>query len=211
MRLPFRLRPLLSWFDPAMVVVDIGANHGYLAKTLATMTSSPVYATEYSNPSFAHLLHELEGERVLAYQADGLQKLPTEVNTAIITGMGGRLILSMLAIDPFPSNLKTLWLGPQSHVDELRLYLSNHGWKIIKETIVADAGQFYPFLFVVKGDEPLSNVQAYLGPRLMETKESSFLAWMKHESMRLATLSQTVSLPEEEQHRLQWLQTYVKH
>jgi tRNA (adenine22-N1)-methyltransferase len=194
-----------------MIVVDIGANHGYMAKTIATMTSLPVYATEYSNPSFDHLQHELLDERVHAYQADGLQKFPHDANTAIITGMGGRLIQSMLTIDPFPPQLQTLWLGPQSHVDELRLFLSQHGWKIKQEIIVSDAGQFYPFLQVVRGNERLSDVQAYLGPRLMEVKDASFLAWIHHEKMRLATLSQTVSLPEAEQHRLQWLQAYVKH
>ncbi len=210
--LPPRLKPLLAWIDAAMIPVDIGSNHGYLARAIATKLSHKVYATELSDASFQHLKQQLEGCGVIAYQADGLAQLPAEVNTAIITGMGGLTIQTILHTHPKATQqLSYLLLGPQSDVDSLRAYVTQTGWRIREENMVHVHGKFYPFLFLVKGKETLTAAQLYLGPRLLEQQSPTFLAWKKSEFNRLETLMRTVSLTEKDQKRLQWLKNHVKH
>lgn len=211
MGLPTRLKPLLKWLKPSMVVADIGANHGYLARDLSRLTSQPIYASELSQASVAHLRHAVEDTRVTVYQADGLQHVPSNVNTVVLTGMGGRLIEKILSLTPFPAHIDSLWLGPQSHEANLRHYVATHGWKIIEEVMVEEQDHFYVFLNLVRGEESLTDAQAYLGPRLMESLTPTFLRWVQVEYQRLQTLSTSVSLTIQDQHRLQWLYTYVQH
>lgn len=212
MRIPTRLQPLLSWFDSTMVVADIGADHGALSVAIQAKFGQRVYATELSASSIRILQARLEGTPVIAYQANGLDQLPNDVNTVVITGMGGRLIETILERGKASwKQLHTLILGPQSNLPSLRQYLSDHGWKLDKEMLLEAGGKRYAFLFAIVGQETLSPIQCHYGPRLLETKNEVLNRQFHDEMKQLERKQVNHPLTQNEMTRLQWIYQYVKN
>ncbi|MHC5879670.1 tRNA (adenine(22)-N(1))-methyltransferase TrmK, partial [Streptococcus pyogenes] len=70
-----------------------------------------------------------------------------QIDTITIAGMGGRLIADILAADLDKlSNIKRLVLQPNNREDELRDWLSDHGFRIVAEEILTENKKFYEIL-----------------------------------------------------------------
>ena len=88
--------------------------------------------------------------------SDGFSALkPGETECAVIAGMGGHLIISILEKGLHNSVLKTgyeLVLSPQSDIPLVRKYLREHGIKIIDEEMLLEDGKYYNIIKAVVSD-----------------------------------------------------------
>ena len=77
--------------------------------------------------------------------SDGTEKLSeNEVDTLLISGMGGALTVRILSMRPeIIARCKYLVLSPQSELFLVREYLRTIGFKIIKEDMVKDEEKYY--------------------------------------------------------------------
>ena len=76
---------------------------------------------------------------------DGIEEFSPD--NIVIAGMGGEMIVSILAASQYPKNSRCrLVLAPQSMQDVLRRYLCDNGFEIIAETVVFDGGKYYQVL-----------------------------------------------------------------
>ena len=209
-RLPYRLTHILPWIHESMIIADIGSDHGRLPRAIVQQTHAKVYATELTEASMMTLCHHLTDTTIPTYQADGLKSLPHDVNTIIMTGMGGPLIRTILlqGKQVWPQ-LNTLILGPQSDLYTLRLMLSENDWKIVEEKLVEDGRKIYTFLRVSPGQERLSDVQCMYGPRLLECPSPLLLNQLKKDKQTLMVKQTHQSLTEQDVHRLQWLNEHA--
>lgn len=173
MELTPRLQRVADWVQPGVRLADVGTDHAYLPVWLRLQGKVP-YAIA-SDLRKGPLERAKETGRI--YGVDGVDfRLcsgladirPEEVDTITICGMGGETICSILEAAPWTADGRhTLLLEPQSHVDRLRLFLSRHGYRIVRECLVLDRGTMYPVMEVAAGQETLSLGQLWGGAKLL--------------------------------------------
>ena len=77
-------------------------------------------------------------------------------------------VASILAAAPWTADGQhTLLLQPQSHAEDLRRFLMDHGYAIRREALVYDRGTIYPCMEAAGGDMTLSLGQLWGGAKLL--------------------------------------------
>jgi tRNA (adenine22-N1)-methyltransferase len=211
MKLSPRLEQLAFMVDPSTTLVDIGSDHGLIPRWLVrNHHKGSIYATELSNDTFRSLHQSLKDEPIKVYQADGLKHLPNDVQTLLISGMGGQLIASFLQKLPDYPQVQTVILGPQRDSYLVRTTLALQGFIIIDEVIVEEKHHFYPLIKARKhaSSYELTMVEAYLGPMNIKHRHPSFLKYLSFLSNDLA---KKPKLDSHQQTLLEWINLYVKH
>ncbi len=160
-------------------VADIGTDHGYVPIYLHTLGRlKKAFACDVRKGPL-----EKARENILLYQAQDcietrlgsgfLPLQPGEVETAVIAGMGGMLMLRLLQDSPqVVAELKELILSPQHDGDQVRRYLHTIGFSIETEQMVKEDGKYYTLMRCVPGVEKYEREIDYLyGKRLLLEKE----------------------------------------
>ncbi len=161
-----RLRPRLfaaaELLQNAHTVADIGCDHGRLcAALLQSGAAQRVIAADISPASVqkAQALARLTGltGRMDVRLGDGLFVLsPGEADALTLCGMGGTLITELLAAAPVPlMGARLAVFQPMRGVEDLRRYLFSHGFRIVRDVIVPDAGRLYQVFSAEPGRDEL--------------------------------------------------------
>ncbi len=148
--LPRRLRLVCDFLAPCNILADIGCDHGYVsAYALSSKKAKTVICADISEKSLSKaksLIGEDDNARFVV--SDGFDSIGRKVDEAVISGMGGRLIASILSrIDYCPD----LVLGAQHDVAYLREFLCQNGYNIIADEKVYDREKFYDIIFAREG------------------------------------------------------------
>jgi tRNA (adenine22-N1)-methyltransferase len=151
---------MLGIFD---TVADIGSDHGRLAAALLQAGKvKRVIASDISSLSLnkARSLAAACGleNRIDIRTADGLKGLKeNEAAALVIAGMGGTLILKLLAASPkIAQSAKRIVMQPMRGTAELRFYLHHNGFRIVDERIAYEAGRYYQLIAAQFGEpEPI--------------------------------------------------------
>lgn len=147
------------------IVADIGTDHGLLPVYLIeNKISKLVIGTDISEKSLQKTIDYVEERKlekdIITRVGDGLEVIkPYEVDTLIVSGMGGLLIENILE-----NNIKTrdsivnFILQPMIASKELRQYLIKNNFKIIDETLAKEGDKFYEIIYAKRelsyvGDE----------------------------------------------------------
>ena len=140
MELSNRLETIASFVTEGYVVADIGTDHGYIPIYLTSNGNCPrAYAMDVNKEPLSraktHIEEENAGEVVSCILSDGLHELPQDdVDSIVIAGMGGDLVVRILEQDfDKLANVKELILSPQSHLERVRHFLNDHGFRILEE------------------------------------------------------------------------------
>lgn len=132
-------------------VIDVGTDHGYLPCFLVESgTCRSAFACDIAEgPLFAAKKHIEElglADRVFAVLSDGLKSLPEAANAAtdiVIAGMGGEMIIKILADGGEFSKSRRLILQANTRVSALRRWLFENGFDIPNESAVRDGRFIY--------------------------------------------------------------------
>ena len=153
-----RLKAIADMITPGIPVADIGCDHAYLPIYLVRENISPyclgcdvnagpiIIAREnVENAGFS--------EQIELRQGDGFKCVePGEVKSAVLAGMGGRLMIRILMEgEEVLAKIDELVLEPQSDVSALRHYLEDNDFLVISENMVKEDGKFYPVIKVIHG------------------------------------------------------------
>ncbi len=148
-----RLEKALELLGDTDVLADIGCDHGYFSiAALKRGRCKSVIAADVSAPSLRKAeRHAAEcglQERFAFRCGDGLSVLASgEANAAVLLGMGGELIVSILeASAECACSLERIVMQPMRGEAELRKYLYKNGWHILDEAVVLDGGRFYQLI-----------------------------------------------------------------
>ena len=168
-----RLEAVMKMVDRCQVAADIGTDHGYAAFCLLDRgICDKVIATDISPSALGNARENCKAfaDRISFRVCDGTEGISEgECDTAIIAGIGGINIAEIIKKD----NHKTgcFILQPMGHADKLRLFLDGNGYRIVDEDMVYENRRYYHIIKAVKGkNEGLTEIQADLGPRLLEKK-----------------------------------------
>ena len=149
-----RISAVINFVQPKSRVADIGADHGYLAIELAKSgRASFVIASDKNQGPLDAAKKNIAaaGLNIETRLGDGLSVLRAgEVDTICIAGMGGALIVEILAAAPeILAATENLILQPMNAVDKVRAWLSDNGWFCQSELAEA-AGIIYEIISATK-------------------------------------------------------------
>lgn len=159
MQLSKRLQCIADYVTVGKRAADIGCDHGWVSIYLAGQGISPaVIAMDVGKGPLErakeHILAYHMGDRIETRRSDGMAALePGEVDAVIIAGMGGPLMMRILAEGAsVTADLDELILSPQSEQEEVRRFLTDHGWAIVREEMLLDEGKYYTVMKAERGE-----------------------------------------------------------
>ena len=171
-----RLRTCCSFVHPGDRVADIGCDHGYLGIHLlhSGIASSIIAADINQGPLDSAVLNAAKfavKDKMSFYLSDGVRNIPRDFDTMVCAGMGADTMISILDAAPWLKDSRyRLILQCQSRRPELRKYLSDSGYKIIKETLAQDGKFIYPITEVTFGTaEPPTPGECHISPALLQS------------------------------------------
>ena len=183
-----RLELVASFVTQGAILLDVGSDHAYLPIELVERGQiEAAIAGEVVEGPFQSAVKNVEAhglkEKIQVRLANGLAAFEEEDQVTVITiaGMGGRLIATILeeGLDKL-SGVERLILQPNNREDDLRIWLQEHGFRIVAESILEEAGKFYEILVVEAGEMYLSASDLRFGPFLSKEISPVFVQkWQK--------------------------------
>lgn len=141
---------ILAMIPPGALVIDVGADHGYVAASVDGI------ATERQ----PHRRGRVGRRWVIT---DGLAPF-RRVQVAVIAGMGAQTIEGILARGPRP---EVAILHAPDDPQRLRLWLAQAGYRIDAEGLAPEGSRFAEVIRAVPGTELSSGLTLAYGPRLL--------------------------------------------
>ncbi|CAK7071310.1 class I SAM-dependent methyltransferase [Tissierella sp.] len=178
MKLSERLLTLANLVPKNSIVADIGTDHGYIpAYLIENKISKKVIGTDISKGSLDKIIEYVKElgfeDKIDSRLGDGLEVIkPYEVDTVIISGMGGLLIRDILEKHKEISNsIIDFILQPMVAAKELRQYLIENNFEIIKEELVKEENKYYEIIHAKKGKTFIEKEIYYeISPILIQNK-----------------------------------------
>lgn len=211
MQISKRLQLVAEMVTPGNRVADIGCDHAYTAIYLLMNRISPyVVAMDINQGPLDRAKENVKKygieDKVSIRKSDGLKMLnPGEVDTIIIAGMGGRLMLQILTSRmKILSSAKELVLQPQSETYLVRKTLKELGYVIIKENMLKEDGKYYVIMKLKPCSENLRDKDyqllkpehIYFGRLLLEERNPVLLEHLQTERQLYKNIYQElITLP----------------
>ncbi|HBF4557472.1 tRNA (adenine(22)-N(1))-methyltransferase TrmK [Clostridioides difficile] len=184
MKLTDRLLKIASLVSDGKKIADIGTDHGYIPVYLLKERKVPFAVLADVNKGPLDNAHKEVIQNNLLDKVDlrlgsGIEILEIgEVEEVIIAGMGGILISELLeAKKEVAHNVEKLILQPMQAQEELRYYLLNNGYEILKEVLVREDFRIYEIIVAkYTGKNTIIEDEIYyeVGIKLLENKDSLF-------------------------------------
>ena len=205
MSLSKRLKAVVDMVPAGVTPADIGCDHGYVAIALIREGKCKrVIASDINKGPLKraeeHIKEAGLSDVIDLRLSDGVKEIRDgEVDTLIISGMGGLLIRDILetAFDRMKEHLSDLILLPHRDIDIVRVFLRKNGFVIEDEEMVFEDNKYYTVIHAVKSDRYGGTDIAYLsdksfdeevndmfGPVLLMKRSDVFISYLMHEKAK---------------------------
>ncbi|MFR4987026.1 MAG: tRNA (adenine(22)-N(1))-methyltransferase [Lachnospirales bacterium] len=163
MELSYRLNKIAQKVTQNGIIADIGTDHAYIPIFLYKNNRiKSGIACDISKGSLQKAKDNIKKynlqDKIQTRLGNGLEKISLQdnVDTVIIAGMGGMLMIDILEKGKYIlENVKELILQPQKDVDKVREYLHKNNFKIIDDEMLKDDGKYYTIIKSIKGKEDI--------------------------------------------------------
>lgn len=123
----------------------------------------------------------LEG-KIETRLGDGLDTYSDEVDTVIISGMGGRNMIGIMKNHlELLSKIDTFILSPNNYQEDVKRFLCSRGFYISDERLVREKKYIYQIIVFEKGKKKYNNLDYFFGPILRKNKDKLFLEYFTRE------------------------------
>lgn len=157
-------------------VADIGCDHGYLGIHLlkSGIARSVIASDVNENPLQVAVKNAHKygvADRMSFFLSDGVRSIPRDFDTMVCAGMGADTMISILTAAPWLKDEQyRLILQCQSKRPELRKYLYENGFRILRETLAQDGKFIYPIMEVTYAPgASLMPWEYYITPALLKS------------------------------------------
>ncbi len=180
-----RLARIASFVEPQARIADIGTDHAYIPIALAQAgTIDFAVASDIGAGPCAIARTNIKNaglsDKIVVRQADGLAGLRLEdgLDTIIIAGMGGQLMIEILEAGlERLDGTESLILEPNRDDYAVRSWLAEHEFGILDEALIEDDGHVYPIIVAgqTRPEVPYTQADLILGPVLRKERSALFL------------------------------------
>ena len=180
------------------VVLDVGADHGFCALYLSE-NGHKVYASEVKQGPFEILKTNLKrygsNRHIEPLLMDGLDKLPPDVDTVLILGMGGKTIFDILKrAENKLSQLTDIIIEPQSDFKKPISYLLKQHFFNIDGCYIYEK-HYYPILRFTKGEtDNISKYAIEFGPVPFNKRDPLLYQYLKEKQNMIDSLPENIRL-----------------
>ena len=191
-----RLQTVAGMVTKGNIIADIGTDHGYVPIYLVEENiTDKAYAMDINQGPLDIKEKGLEG-KIITILSNGMEKLKDNmIDTAVIAGMGGDLIVSILENGKSIKGIKELVLSPHKRVDLVRKYLLENNWQIVDEAMVFDVGKYYTVIKALKCDKTendYSKVQLEYGKLLLENRNPVLKEYLEKEYKKFSKIAENM-------------------
>lgn len=176
-KLSKRLASIASNIDKEDKVVDIGCDHGYLSIYLKAVNGNKiVIATDINENALNMAKKNINKNSILIETrlGNGLDVIKhNEVDTIIISGMGGNTILNILKKNKL-KYIKKIVIQSNTDIPLIRKYINKLGYTIKNEQLIIDKNIYYIIITFTKGKHKYSKKELYFGPILLKENNDLF-------------------------------------
>ena len=180
MKINARLKKIGDLVEANSFCLDVGCDHALLdiylvhrnmnIRTVASDIAEGPLNQAKDNIKREHLEKEIETRL-----GPGLSTYTKEINTIIISGMGGRNIIGICKNDiKVLKTVDTLIISPNNFQEDVKRYLCKNGFYISNEEFVKDKKFIYQIIIFKKGKEKYSKEEYFFGPKFLEKKGPLF-------------------------------------
>ena len=196
-----RLEEIINLVEDNSIVADIGTDHGIVPyELIKSNKAKKVIASDISEKSLDKLREKLdyldEPEKIILNVSDGLDNLNEyQVDTIIISGMGGNLIVDILNknIDVAKS-ANCLILGANNSLSLLRKFLHDNSFEIIEEVDLFENDKYYQIIKVKVGKQLFLNEYEYeFGKFLIDNKSENLKQYIQQQVDNKKTILSNIS------------------
>jgi len=181
MKISKRLMKVAGFVSHGNKLADIGTDHGYVPIYLIQNGVIPKAIAMDINQgplerAKENILANGLKDKITVRISDGLDQLNfNEADTILIAGMGGALVVNIMARGlEVLNSAKELVLSPHSELDLVRHFLCENNFKIIEEEMFKDEGKFYTVIKAIRGNMVYSKEIYYkYGKFLLERKNQT--------------------------------------
>lgn len=184
-----RLEEIINLVEDNSIVADIGTDHGIVPyELIKSNKAKKVIASDISEKSLDKLREKLdyldEPEKIILNVSDGLNNLNEyQVDTIIISGMGGNLIVDILNKNIDVANsANCLILGANNSLSVLRKFLHDNSFEIIEEVDLFENDKYYQIIKVKVGKQLFLNEYEYeFGKFLIDNKSENLKQYIQQQ------------------------------
>ncbi len=161
-------------------ILDLGTDHGKLPIYLVkTNKIEKAYASDLNDGPINACIDNIKAnnleDSIQVIKSDGLKNIDLGISkTLCVAGMGGELIVKILNDNLEKTNaFDEIILQPMTHIEVVKAYLFDVGYKITEEKLVIDSGKIYDVFKVVLAEERLqyNKLELYISPLLIKNKD----------------------------------------
>lgn len=205
-----RLKKICNLVDENSIVADIGTDHGIIPIELSKNNiSKKIIANDISKNSLEKLEQKLiYNSNIVNIEtrvSDGLDSfVEFEVDTIIVSGMGGILIKEILEKNlNVAKSANSLILSPNNSLDVLRMFLLHNNFVIEKEDDVLENRKYYQILKVKRGKDYYRNDYEYLyGKLLIKNKSENLKLFLENELKKYRDIKDKISIQSKNNERI---------
>lgn len=194
MKINNRLKKIGDLVKENTCCLDIGCDHAMLdiyltkdkknIKAIASDIAEGPLNQAKENIQREHLEKEIETRL-----GNGLETYSEEIDTVIISGMGGRAMIEILERSKnILPKLKNIILSPNNYQQDVKEYLCKKNFYIEQEEFAEDNHFIYQIIVFSPGEKKYTKKEYYFGPIFLQSKGELFQKYYKREKERLEIL-----------------------
>lgn len=187
MKINERLKKIADFVDQDSLCLDIGCDHALLdiylvkekkvAKIIASDIAKGPLEQAKNNIKKYHLEEQIE-----LRLGDGLNPYTKDIDTIILSGMGGRTIIGIFKYQlSLIKTIHTIILSPNNYQEDVRKFFTQIGFIIEDEMLIRDGKMIYQIMKLKKGKKKYQKKDYFFGPILLEKKEELFYEYYQKE------------------------------
>ena len=162
MKINNRLKKIGDLVDTNSLILDIGCDHAlldiYLVKkrNFKKVIASDILKGPLESAK-ANIKREKVEKNIELRLGDGLSVYTNDIDTVVLSGMGGRTIIGMFKYNlNLIKNIETIILSPNNYQSDVRKFFISIGYKIVDEYLIEEKNIVYTIIKLKKGKQRLN-------------------------------------------------------
>ena len=180
MKINSRLKTIGDLVEKDSVCLDVGCDHALLDIYLVKQKKNiKAIASDIADGPIKAAKDNIKREKLEGIieirQGDGLSTYTNDINTVIISGMGGRNIIGICKYKKdVLKKVNTFIISPNNYQEDVKKYFTKNGFYIENEEFVRDNRFIYQIIIFKKGKRKYTKKDYFFGPVFLIKKGPLF-------------------------------------
>ena len=180
MKINARLKKIGDLVEANSFCLDVGCDHALLDIYLVSKKKNiQAVASDIAEGPLEQAKNNIKRERledkIETRLGSGLKTYTDEINTVIISGMGGRNIIGICKEDlKILKKIDTLIISPNNYQEDVKRFLTKNGFYIENEEFVKDKRFIYQIIIFKRGKIKYTKKDYFFGPVFLIKKGPLF-------------------------------------